>query len=328
MSELLEVRNLEVTFSKDQEAAKLDRISFSVRRGEFICIVGESGCGKSITSLAVLGLLPPGGRVSSGEILYDGQNLVSLSEREMDQIRGDEISMIFQDALTSLNPVFTIGNQLMESIRVHTGMEKEEAEKKAKILLEKVGLPNPDQMMKKYPFVLSGGQRQRVMIAMALAGEPKLLIADEPTTALDVTIQAQIMELLRELQKDTEMSVLLITHDIGLVAQMADRVIVMYAGQIVEEADVYDLFRRPAHPYTKMLLQTVPGTEDDPDRVLVSIPGTVPEQYQNITGCRFADRCPLAAEECRSPQSMVNVGEHHTARCMRVHAGDLQKNGN
>jgi len=180
--------------------------------------------------------------------------------------------------------------------------------------------------MKKYPFILSGGQRQRVMIAMALAGEPKLLIADEPTTALDVTIQAQIMELLRELQKENGMSVLLITHDIGLVAQMADRVIVMYAGQIVEEAGVYDLFKHPEHPYTRALLQTIPGTEDDPDRILVSIPGTVPEQYQNIKGCRFADRCPLAGEECHSPQRMVQVGNHHKARCLRVQGKVLQEN--
>lgn len=315
MTDLLEVRNLEVTFQGDASGAKLDHIDFSVKKGEFVCIVGESGCGKSITSLALMGLLPVNGAVTSGEILFEGRDIAAISEKEMDELRGDSITMIFQDALTSLNPVFPIGNQLMESIRAHTQITKKEAYGKAVSLLEKVGLDDPELLMKKFPFILSGGQRQRVMIAMALAGNPKLLIADEPTTALDVTIQAQIMQLLRSLQQENGMSVLLITHDIGLVAQMADRVLVMYAGQIVEQAEVRELFYHPLHPYTRALLQTVPGTRDDPDRVLVSIPGNVPEQYQNITGCRFADRCAYAQDSCREPQKMQQIKDNHAVRC-------------
>lgn len=316
MADLLEVQNLEVTFAGDAEAVRLDHISFSVKQGEFLCIVGESGCGKSITSLAVMGLLPANGGVTDGKILFKGRDLLKFSEKELDTVRGSELTMIFQDALTSLNPVFTIGNQLIESIRAHTRMDKKEAWEKAVSLLEKVGLPQPQALMKKYPFTLSGGMRQRVMIAMALACSPKLLIADEPTTALDVTIQAQIMQLLQKLQKESGMSVILITHDIGLVAQMADRVVVMYAGQIVEEAEVHELFHKPAHPYTQALLQTVPTTNDPPERVLTSIPGTVPEEYQNITGCRFADRCPYAKETCAAPQPLYAAGENHWARCI------------
>lgn len=316
MADLLEVKNLEVTFAGDAEAVRLDRASFSVKPGEFLCIVGESGCGKSITSLAVMGLLPANGCVTNGEILFEGRDLLRLSEKELDTVRGSELTMIFQDALSSLNPVFTIGSQLVESIRAHTQIEKKDAQEKAVSLLAKVGLNDPRALMKKYPFSLSGGMRQRVMIAMALACSPKLLIADEPTTALDVTIQAQIMQLLQKLQKESGMSVILITHDIGLVAQMANRVLVMYAGQIVEQAEVHELFRHPAHPYTQALLQTVPSIKDAPDRELVSIPGSVPEQYQEITGCRFADRCPYAKEACAAPQPMYCAGEAHEARCI------------
>lgn len=316
MANLLEVKDLEISFQGDNGGPKLDRIGFSIKEGEFLCIVGESGCGKSITSLAIMGLLPSSAHISGGQIKYQEQDLTKLSEKQLNQIRGHEITMIFQDAMTSLNPVFTIGNQLKESIMAHTEVTKEEAERKAISLLKKVGLREPEKLMKKFPFVLSGGQRQRVMIAMALAGEPKLLIADEPTTALDVTIQAQIMQLLRALQKEIGMTVLLITHDMGLVAQMADRVLVMYAGQIVEKSEVFDLFQKPAHPYTKALLQTVPGTRDDPERVLVSIPGSVPEAYQNIKGCRFADRCEYVQEQCQSKQELIPIGQSHEVRCL------------
>ena len=325
MADLLEVRNLEVTFHGDgADAVRLDKISFSVKRGEFLCIVGESGCGKSVTSLAVMGLLPANGQVTDGEVLFEGTDLLKLSDKELDRCRGDEITMVFQDALTSLNPVFTIGNQMTESIRAHMPLEKGEARRRAVSLLGRVGLPQPEAMMKKYPFELSGGMRQRVMIAMALSCNPKLLIADEPTTALDVTIQAQIMRLLRELQREFSMAVVLITHDIGLVAQMADRVLVMYAGQIVEQAEVHDLFHHPAHPYTRMLLRTVPSTKDSADRVLESIPGTVPENYYEITGCRFADRCPRAGEACSRPQPFCAVSENHLARCWRCRSHPAQ----
>ena len=328
LANLLEVKDLEVTFSGGSAAAvRLDKVRFSVKKGEFLCIVGESGCGKSVTSLAVMGLLPANGKVTNGEVLFEGKNLLKLSEKELDHYRGNEITMVFQDALTSLNPVFTIGNQLMESILAHTTLGKEEARSRAMSMLGRVGLPQPEAMMKKYPFELSGGMRQRVMIAMALSCSPKLLIADEPTTALDVTIQAQIMQLLRELQREFSMSVVLITHDIGLVAQMADRVLVMYAGQVVEQAEVHDLFHHPSHPYTQMLLDTVPSTKDPEDRVLESIPGVVPETYYEITGCRFADRCPYAEAACSQPQSFYSLSGTHTARCRRCKIELEQKGG-
>ena len=243
-----------------------------------------------------------------------------MTEKELDKIRGDRLTMIFQDPLTSLDPVFTVGNQLMESIRKHMRLSKEEARKRAEQILEKVGMPDPCAVMKKYPHTLSGGMRQRVMIAMALCCNPGLLIADEPTTALDVTIQAQIMALLRNLQKESGMSMILITHDIGLVASMADRVIVMYAGQMIEEAPVKELFAAPAHPYTKALLQTVPGIYDEKDRELVAIPGMVPENYDSIPGCRFADRCAFRTKGC--DQSYRQIGEGHFVRCMLAKEGE------
>lgn len=316
MPHLLEVSELKTVFEGDSgKTISVDDVSFHVKQGETLCIVGESGCGKSVTSLSIMGLLGRGGEVVQGQVLFEGQNLLELSEKELDKIRGNKLTMIFQDALTSLNPVFTIGNQLVESIRAHLFLNKEEAKLHALQLLEKVGLSEPKKMMKKFPFTLSGGMRQRVMIAMSLSCNPKLLIADEPTTALDVTIQAQIMNLLRELQEEMAMSVVLITHDIGVVAQMADRVLVMYAGQVVEEATVHDLFYHPAHPYTHALLQTVPSIIDDDNRQLVSIAGAVPENYQGISGCRFAGRCPYKVEACERPQELQKVGHEHTSRC-------------
>ena len=318
MSNILEVNDLEITFSGDGgKQISVDQISFHIEKGEILCIVGESGCGKSVTSLALMGLLGKGGRVTGGHAQFEGKDLFAMGEKELDQIRGNRIAMIFQDPLTSLNPVFTIGNQITESIRVHMGVGKEEARERAGILLERVGLSPAASVMKKYPHLLSGGMRQRVMIAMALSCNPSLLIADEPTTALDVTIQAQIMDLLLELRQELGMAVLLITHDMGLVARMADRVMVMYAGRIVEEAPVFELFDHPSHPYTRALLQSVPSMEDPEGRTLASIGGIVPEHYDRIAGCRFFGRCPYAEEECKKPQKEFMVGEGHMVRCLR-----------
>ncbi len=318
MPPILEIINMSTAFSGDYgKKVSVDNISFHVDKGEVVCIVGESGCGKSVTSLSIMRLLGRGGAVTDGSVLFDGKNLLTMSEKELDLLRGNQITMIFQDPLTSLNPVFTIGNQITESIRIHMGMGKKEAEKRAVALLKKVGMPDPEISMKKYPHTLSGGMRQRAMIAMALSCNPKLLIADEPTTALDVTIQAQIMQLLKELQKELGMSMILITHDIGLVAQMADRVLVMYAGQIVEEATVKEIFNQPMHPYTKALLKTVPGILDDRSRILASIPGMVPENYDDITGCRFAGRCIYFQEECNRRQRYLEYEKAHFVRCER-----------
>lgn len=317
MAHLLEVEDLTTVFAGDYGInISVDHISFHVDQGEVVCIVGESGCGKSVTSLSIMGLLGRGGAVTDGSVLFDDKNLLTMAEKELDQIRGDELTMIFQDPLTSLNPVFTVGSQIVESIRTHMHISKEEAGKRAVELLTQVGMPDAEMMMKKYPHTLSGGMRQRVMIAMALSCNPKLLIADEPTTALDVTIQAQIMKQLKELQQEKDMSMILITHDIGLVANTADRVLVMYAGQIIEEAAVEELFANPKHPYTRALLDTVPTIRDDENRRLQAIPGMVPESYDGITGCRFADRCPYCQEVCHKPQEAYSFGEGHTARCI------------
>ena len=295
----------------------------SVDEGEVVCIVGESGCGKSVTSLSIMGLLGRGGAVTDGSVLFDSKNLLSMTEKEFDKIRGNEITMIFQDPLTSLNPVFTVGSQITESIRTHMHLSKEDAAKRAEALLTRVGMPDAHGTMKKYPHTLSGGMRQRVMIAMALSCNPRLLIADEPTTALDVTIQAQIMELLGQLQKETGMSMILITHDIGLVANTADRVLVMYAGQIIEEAPVKELFENPGHPYTMALLDTVPTIRDSADRQLFAIPGIVPENYDGITGCRFAERCRYRRPECANPQKDYEFGPHHVAKCVVMKEGGI-----
>lgn len=317
MSHLLEVSGLTTAFTGDAGSSlSVDHVSFCVDAGEVVCIVGESGCGKSVTSLSIMGLLGRGGAVTDGSVLFDSKDLLTMSEKELDRVRGNQLAMIFQDPLTSLNPAFTVGNQIVESIRVHMQLGKKEARARAESLLARVGMPDPHAAMKKYPHILSGGMRQRVMIAMALACEPRLLIADEPTTALDVTIQAQIMHLLKELQRESGMAMILITHDIGVVANMADRVLVMYAGQIIERAPAEALFASPAHPYTQALLDTVPTIRDDADRQLVSIPGMVPEHYGELRGCRFADRCAYARECCREPQEEYVFGPDHTARCV------------
>lgn len=318
MSHLLEVHNLTTAFRGDYGTnIMVDHIDFHVDKGETVCIVGESGCGKSVTSLSIMGLLSRNGEVTEGSVVFDGKDLLSMTEQELDKVRGNEITMIFQDPLTSLNPVFTVGSQITESIRTHMGLSKEEARERAEKMLEKVGMPDPKGMMKKFPHTLSGGMRQRVMIAMALSCNPKLLIADEPTTALDVTIQAQIMKLIKELQQENDMSVILITHDIGLVANMADRVLIMYAGQLIEEAPVKELFQTPRHPYTKALLDSVPTVQDSADRQLTSIPGIVPENYDDISGCRFAQRCQYYAPECEKKQEDYMFAPAHTAKCIR-----------
>ena len=317
MQPLLEVNDLQMEFgSGESRIQALDRVSFHADPGKVLCIVGESGCGKSVTALSIMGLLPKNARVTGGSIRFDGQDLLHMDEAQLNKIRGNTLAMIFQDAMTSLNPVFTVGNQLTEAIRLHSGLSKKDARERAAHKMEQVGLSAG--LMKKYPHTLSGGMRQRVMIAMALSGDPKLLIADEPTTALDVTIQAQIVRLLKGLRRKLGLSVILITHDIGLVAETADSVLVMYAGQVVEEADVFSLFHRPAHPYTYALLRSVPGIHKGKHSRLISIGGVVPEHYQQISGCRFFGRCPFAQPECREPQELKNLKDGRAARCRRA----------
>lgn len=314
---MLNIRNLDISFYNGKEQIRYtDRVCFDVQAGQIVALVGESGCGKSITALSVLRLLNRNARVS-GEVLYDGKNLLSLSEKEMDQVRGKEISMIFQDIMYSLNPVFTIGSQMIEGMKKHLGMDKKTAREQAVALLKRVGIQDAPAVMRKYPHMLSGGMRQRVMIAMALACKPRLLIADEPTTALDVTIQLQIMQLLKSLRDELGMSILIITHDIALVAEMADRVVVMYAGQCVEQANVKELLENPQHPYTRALLNAIPDVNGDRQKRLYAIPGTVPEDYHEMQGCRFAPRCEYAASCSRSGE-MLSTFDVRQVRCDRI----------
>ncbi len=302
MPPLLEVENLQTHFrTPDGVNRAVDGVSFSVNAGETVAIVGESGCGKSVTSMSILRLIPePPGKIA-GAIRFQGRDLLQLSEREMRAIRGNEISMIFQEPMTSLNPVLTVGRQIGETLRLHQGLSAAEAEAKAVEMLILVGIPEPQRRVREYPHQLSGGMRQRVMIAIALACNPKLLIADEPTTALDVTIQAQILELMRDLKRRVGAAIVLITHDLGVVAEVAERVIVMYAGKKVEEASAVDLFRNPRHPYTQGLLGSMPklGSSLSGDEgKLAEIPGLVPSLKQKIPGCVFASRCPKAVDIC------------------------------
>lgn len=325
MKYLLEVKNLQTVFKGEKgKTICIDDVNFNLKHGETLGIVGESGCGKSVTSLSIMQLLGKNGEVSKGEVIFDGTNILKISEKEMNQIRGNEISMIFQDTMTSLNPVFTVGNQLIESIKLHLKLDKKNSRKYAIEMLKKVGLPRPEEIMNEYPFALSGGMRQRVMIAMAISCKPKLLIADEPTTALDVTIQAQILNLMKELRKEYGTSIILITHDIGVVAEMADKVLVMYAGQVIEEGDVFTIFDNPHHPYTKALMKSIPKIHGENSGRLESIKGAVPSNYQNIQGCRFSTRCPMATEECkRDKQELRFTGENHFTRCFKVKGRDV-----
>lgn len=324
MKPLLQVEDLTIAFmDENKQKVVVEDVNFSVDSGEIVSIVGESGCGKSVTALSILGLLSANARVIKGRILYEGKSLLDMNEKELDRIRGNEVAMIFQDVMNSLNPVLTIGNQLTESIVIHMGYDKKEAKEHAIDIIKKVGLPDAKAVMRKYPHMLSGGMQQRVMIAMALSCNPRLIIADEPTTALDVTIQLQIMKLLVDLQKEYHMSIILITHDIGVVAELADRVIIMYAGQFIEEASVYQLFDKPYHPYTHALLKSVPSIYDDKDRKLASIPGTVPENYSEIEGCKFAERCPYRVSLCKETQNLSLVEEGHVVRCHRARKGEI-----
>lgn len=294
----------------------VDNVSFHLAEGETLGIVGESGCGKSVTSLSIMGLLGEKGNIQAGTIQFKGVDLTRLGKEELRKLRGSQLSMIFQEPMTSLNPVFTIGQQLIEGIRLHLKLKRLEARKYAIEMLTKVGIPRPDEMIDEYPHSLSGGMRQRVMIAMALSCKPGLLIADEPTTALDVTIQAQILELMKGLREESGTSIMLITHDLGVIAEMADRVVIMYAGQVVEEADVFTLFEDPKHPYTIGLMNSIPSLEHEADSRLASIRGMVPSMLHMPSGCRFSDRCDAATEHCRREEPLIRqLREGHYVRC-------------
>jgi len=317
---LLEVQDLRTYFHARHGVVKaVDGVDLSVRKGEVLGLVGESGCGKSVTSLSIMQLVPPPGKVNAGKILFDGRDMTELSTKELEAMRGDAISMIFQQPQSSLNPVYEVGAQISEVFEIHRDYEKKVPEEKAIEMLRQVGIPDPESRAKSYPHEMSGGMAQRVMIAMALACEPELLIADEPTTALDVTIQAQILDLMRDLQRDRGTAVVLITHDLGVVAEMADRVAVMYAGEIVEETDVATLFNDPKHPYTQGLIGSIPVLGQVLDELAV-IPGTVPSLVNLPDGCRFAPRCQARIDNkleiCTQRQpSLEDIGGGHTVRC-------------
>jgi oligopeptide/dipeptide ABC transporter ATP-binding protein len=316
---LLQVKDLKTHFRGDEGIAKaVDGVNYSVLAGQTLGIVGESGCGKSVTALSILGLVPmPPGFHAGGEILFRGEDLLSASHARMREVRGNDISMIFQEPMTALNPVFTVGNQIMETVILHQGLDKEAARNHAISMLEKVGIPGPLQRVDEYPHQLSGGMRQRVMIAMAMACSPQLLIADEPTTALDVTIQAQVLGLISDLQEREGMSVVLITHDLGVVAQTTDHVAVMYAGKVVEYGTVEDIFGKPRHPYTIGLFHSLPDLAG-PDQRLSTIPGIVPSAFHFPSGCRFRTRCPLASDKCSSEEPALlatSSSSGHTVAC-------------
>ncbi|WP_413990786.1 ABC transporter ATP-binding protein [Labrys okinawensis] len=318
---LLDVRGLETHFfGEDSVTRALGGVSFQVKSGETLGIVGESGCGKSVTALSVLRLLPKrSAKTVSGEVNFQGRDLLKLSEGEMRNVRGNEIAMIFQEPMTSLNPVHTVGRQIAEAVEIHTKASRSEAMAKAEEMLHLVSIADPKRRLTNYPHEMSGGMRQRVMIAMALACTPKLLIADEPTTALDVTIQAQILRLVVDLKERTGTAVMFITHDLGVVAETCQRVIVMYAGQIVEQANVVDLFSRPAHPYTQGLLRSMPDPRRGRQNRLAEIPGIVPSLREPIVGCSFAPRCPHAVEICRTKTpSLREIEPNHAASCWRA----------
>lgn len=320
MSEnLIEVKKLVTQFSgKNGTVTAVDGVSFNIKKGETLGIVGESGCGKSVTSMSILRLIPPqSGKIASGEILFKGKDLTKLSDKEIRQIRGNEIAMIFQDSMTGLNPVMTIGKQLVETITAHSKMDKKQAGERAKEMLKKVGIPSPAQRLKEFPHQLSGGMRQRVMIAMALSCNAALFIADEPTTALDVTIQAQILELMRELKDKENKSIMLITHDMGVVAEMADDVMVMYAGKEMEYGHVKAIFKHPLHPYTQGLLRSIPRLDQDSSERLFNIPGSVPDLSEMPKGCRFCTRCGLAAGKCFEREPDLYVVGDQKVRCWK-----------
>jgi peptide/nickel transport system ATP-binding protein len=317
---LLAIEDLRVIFHGDRgrRTVAVDGVNLTLARGQTLGIVGESGCGKSVTSLAVMGLLHKGSAEVTGRVTFDGIGLLNLPDRELRDLRGDRMAMIFQEPMTSLNPSYTVGDQIMEVLRRHRGMTDAQAREKAIALLKRAGIPSPAERIDDYPHKLSGGMRQRVMIAIALACDPELLIADEPTTALDVTIQAQILDLMRELKRTSEAAIILITHDLGVVAEVCDEVAVMYAGQVVERAPADTLFEAPQHPYTVGLLASIPRLDLRTDR-LAAIDGMVPDMSAPPAGCRFADRCPFVLEDCRAaPPPVVDLGGGHWSRCVRA----------
>jgi len=315
---LLDVKHLKTYFFLDEGVSQaVDGMDFTIRRGHTLGMIGESGCGKSVSALSILQLIAmPPGKIISGEILFEGEDLLRKSKAEIKKIRGNDISMIFQEPMTSLNPVFTIGDQIMEPIRLHQGVDKTRARRMAIEMLELVGIPSPAKRVDEYPHQLSGGMRQRAMIAMALSCRPKLLIADEPTTALDVTIQAQILTLIQRIKQEIGMAVLMITHDLGVIAETAEDVVVAYAGKAVEAADVVTVFRSPAHPYTRALYNSIPRLTDTKKRRLEVVSGLVPNPLEFPTGCRFHPRCRHALDFCRTDEpQMIALSDHHRVRC-------------
>ena len=315
---LLEVKDLVTEFPTRKGIVRaVNGVTFSIDRGEILAVVGESGSGKSVTSLSIMGLLQDPGHVASGSITFDGKDLLAASEREMEAIRGDQISMIFQEPMTSLNPVYRVGDQIVEAIQTHTDMNKKDAWARAVEMLRVVGIPSPEERARDYPHQMSGGMRQRVMIAMALSCDPKLLIADEPTTALDVTIQAQILDLIYKLRDEFNMAVMLITHDLGVISEVADRVVVMYCGQVVEEGEKVELFDYPLHPYTLGLLRSIPRLEDEQSERLYMIKGSVPNVLDMPSGCPFSDRCDRCFDRCRKecPELRAVPGTDRRVRC-------------
>lgn len=314
---LVEFKNLKTYFSTSQGTVKaVDDVSFNIKEGETVCVVGESGCGKSVTAMSLMRLIPtPPGKIVGGEILFGGRDILKLSEDEIRNIRGNKISIIFQEPMTSLNPVFKVGDQITEAIILHQKLSKSDANSKAIEVLKLIGIARAEEIMKSYPHELSGGMRQRVMIAMAICCKPKLLIADEPTTALDVTIQAQILDLMRDIKDKLGTSILMITHDLGVVAEMADYVVVMYAGKVIEEAPVEELFKNPLHPYTKGLLASKPVLNRESTR-LYSIPGQVPNPIDMEDNCYFNSRCEHCTKSCKDKQpSLIKVNERHKVSC-------------
>ena len=316
---VLEVKNLVATFRIDKKEYEVIRdISFCIHENETVCMVGESGCGKSVTTLTIMDLLPGNGRVVSGSIKLNGQELTSMPRRERAALRGKQMGMIFQEPMTALNPLLTIGRQMTEGLRLHQGMTRKQAYDTAVEYLEKVGIANPGDRMRQYPFQLSGGLRQRVMIAMVMAVQPSLLIADEPTTALDVTIQKQVLVLLNKLKKEVSTGVLFITHDLGVVAEIADRVVILYAGCKVEEGDIGEIFAHPMHPYTVGLMKAVPDVDAE-EFDIQPIPGVFPNITEEIGGCRFHPRCPCATDQCRKERpAECEISPGHTVSCHRV----------
>lgn len=325
VSKIMEVENLQVGIDQDnRDVAIVNGINFHLNKGETLGIVGESGCGKSMTSLSLMGLLPPGVRWQAGDIQVDELHFKKFSNKDWRKVRGKKISMIFQEPMSSLNPVYTVGQQIVEMVLNHENVSKKQARMRALEMLQLVGIPRPEQVLDEYPHQLSGGMRQRVMIAIALSCNPEILIADEPTTALDVTIQAQILELMKKLQNQLHMSIVLITHDLGVVAEMCDRVIVMYAGEIVEEAQIVNLFDSPKHPYTQGLLRSLPDINVQKE-YLSSIPGVVPAPGNMPVGCRFAPRCPMAHDRCKEAPPLLTTTDGSKVQCWLYDDGAVKE---